>query len=220
MRSLEITTVVGCEVDCEYCPQSKIVSAYQGGKVMDLDTFRMCLSTVPRDVSIVFSGMAEPFQNPKCCDMVLSIVEAHKIYMYTTTIGMTASDVGRLCAVPFQHFIIHVVEEAPQEIVKRCQLMLHNVSFNKMNWDIAHSRAGNLEGKPPINKRKPVKCDPTEGLMDHSVLLPNGDVVLCCMDWGLEHVIGNLLEDTYEDIQDRKAEAYDLCCRCNYAEEV
>ena len=24
-----------------------------------------------------------------------------------------------------------------------------------------------------------------------NVLLPNGDVVLCCMDWSAEHVLGN-----------------------------
>jgi len=25
-----------------------------------------------------------------------------------------------------------------------------------------------------------------------NVLLPNGDVVLCCMDYGLDHILGNL----------------------------
>ena len=35
---------------------------------------------------------------------------------------------------------------------------------------------------------------------DRNVLLPNGDVVLCCMDYNLKHVIGNLLDQTYEEI--------------------
>ena len=35
---------------------------------------------------------------------------------------------------------------------------------------------------------------------DRNVLLPNGDVVLCCMDYNLKHVIGNLLTQTYDEI--------------------
>ena len=35
---------------------------------------------------------------------------------------------------------------------------------------------------------------------DRNVLMPNGDVVLCCMDYNLKHVIGNLLKQKYEDI--------------------
>jgi organic radical activating enzyme len=33
-----------------------------------------------------------------------------------------------------------------------------------------------------------------------NVLLPNGDIVLCCMDYGLKHPLGNLLTQSYEDI--------------------
>ncbi len=35
---------------------------------------------------------------------------------------------------------------------------------------------------------------------DHNVLLPNGDVLLCCMDYGRQHVVGNLLRQSYEAI--------------------
>jgi hypothetical protein len=35
---------------------------------------------------------------------------------------------------------------------------------------------------------------------DRNVLLPNGDVVLCCMDYNLKHIIGNLLTQTYDEI--------------------
>ncbi|MGO9133688.1 MAG: SPASM domain-containing protein [Methylovirgula sp.] len=35
---------------------------------------------------------------------------------------------------------------------------------------------------------------------DHNCLLPNGDVVLCCMDYSMESVIGNLFESRYEDL--------------------
>ncbi len=45
----------------------------------------------------------------------------------------------------------------------------------------------------------PVSCSYTEWY-DQNVLLPNGDVALCCMDYGLKHVIGNLLRDDYESL--------------------
>jgi len=35
---------------------------------------------------------------------------------------------------------------------------------------------------------------------DHNLMLPNGDVLLCCMDYGQAHVLGNLLRDSYEEI--------------------
>jgi radical SAM protein with 4Fe4S-binding SPASM domain len=35
---------------------------------------------------------------------------------------------------------------------------------------------------------------------DKNVLLPNGDIVLCCMDFSYKHIIGNLLKSSYEDI--------------------
>ena len=34
----------------------------------------------------------------------------------------------------------------------------------------------------------------------YNVLLPDGTVVLCCNDFGMRHVLGNLLKNSYEDI--------------------
>lgn len=42
-----------------------------------------------------------------------------------------------------------------------------------------------------------IKC----GRIHQNVLLPSGDVRLCCMDYGGRHVIGNLLRDDYKDLQ-------------------
>ena len=62
-----------------------------------------------------------------------------------------------------------------------------------------------------------------------NVLLPNGDVVACCNDYGLEHVFGNLLEQDYESLfhseefkrleQLQKDDSKDLLCRrdCEFA---
>lgn len=50
-----------------------------------------------------------------------------------------------------------------------------------------------------VSFSNPVVCKSTP-FYDHNVLLPNGDVVLCCMDYGLQNIVGNLLRGTYEDI--------------------
>jgi hypothetical protein len=65
---------------------------------------------------------------------------------------------------------------------------------------------------------------------DRNVLLPNGDVVLCCMDYNLKHVIGNLLTQTYEEIfageklteiiKMNEAPGFDKCSICKSCENV
>lgn len=44
-----------------------------------------------------------------------------------------------------------------------------------------------------------IECATTP-FYDHNVLLPDGRVVLCCMDYGMKHVLGNLLEQDYIDL--------------------
>ena len=39
----------------------------------------------------------------------------------------------------------------------------------------------------------------------HNILLPNGDVVLCHMDWSLRHILGNLLTGDYSSLHTGKA---------------
>jgi FkbM family methyltransferase len=59
-------------------------------------------------------------------------------------------------------------------------------------------------------------CGCVEGLY-HNVLLPNGDVSLCCMDYGLDHIIGNLHEQTYEDLIPEDQTCFALCNHCENA---
>jgi hypothetical protein len=39
----------------------------------------------------------------------------------------------------------------------------------------------------------------------HNILLPNGDVTLCHMDWSLRHILGNLLSGEYSAIHSGQA---------------
>ena len=76
------------------------------------------------------------------------------------------------------------------------------------SWSIAaHDRAGTLDTdsvkEQPIafspKHNYPVKCSKTD-LYNQGVLLPNGEVLLCCMDYDKKHVMGNLLEQDYADL--------------------
>lgn len=51
----------------------------------------------------------------------------------------------------------------------------------------------------------------------HNVLLPNGDVSLCCMDYGLDHILGNLFTQNYLDIIPNPYSTFDLCRYCENA---
>jgi len=67
-----------------------------------------------------------------------------------------------------------------------------------------HSRAGTLtdrEIEPPPTPQNsfPLSCRSTP-FYDRNVLLPNGDVYLCCMDYNLQHKLGNLHENSYLDL--------------------
>ncbi len=70
-----------------------------------------------------------------------------------------------------------------------------------------HSRADSLDleqiGSQKIMETprhtSKITCASTP-FYDKNVLLPNGDIVLCCMDFSYKHIIGNLLKSSYEDI--------------------
>lgn len=69
-------------------------------------------------------------------------------------------------------------------------------------------RAGNLKGeelKSVRNLEGEIYCD-YAFMQDHWVLLPDGTVTLCCMDFGLRHPLGNLCISTYDEI--RREETY------------
>ena len=63
-------------------------------------------------------------------------------------------------------------------------------------------------------------------------MLPDGRVLLCCMDYGMKHVLGNLTEQSYEEIMNGKEidkikaaingdESIDILCRgCSSATEI
>ena len=127
-----------------------------------------------------------------------------------------------------------------------CMGTLHEKVKEQGIWDenLVHtpqmwSRAGNLRGeaqlKPELRqfmdtptvfdvskkakglyKEGELTCGCIEDVY-HNVLLPNGDVSLCCMDYGLEEITGNLYEQSYEDAIPENNQSFKLCGGCENA---
>jgi FkbM family methyltransferase len=79
-----------------------------------------------------------------------------------------------------------------------------------------YSRAGNLFRTDVVKTANP-KSKATCGCQEkiyHNVLMPNGDVVLCCQDYGLNHILGNLYDQSYEEIMPEDGTTFELCSHC------
>lgn len=115
--------------------------------------------------------------------------------------------------------------EPNQDIVK-----MINHRF-PISWQLI-DRAGNLVGnelKSVKKKKNNIYCTRTIN-MNHNVLLPSGDLLLCCMDYSMKRVLGNLNNQKYEDIfmgeimsdvrYANRNEGDILCRKCVYAREI
>jgi len=237
MATLEITTGIGCKNDCSYCPQDVLVKAYKARSScmqMSFDLFKQCLDKVPKKVRILFSGMAEPWLNKACTDMVCYAHQSgFAIVVYTTLVGMSLDDIDRLQPIPFKKFEVHLpdadsltrIKTSAEYLEKLQKIVTSNISglrfmvIGRLHPDVhavvkekVHvrvreviNRAGNLTDFPGIVPQERLggmilckKCGSNK--FNNNLLLPNGDVVLCCMDYGLRYILGNLASNSYHEL--------------------
>jgi sulfatase maturation enzyme AslB (radical SAM superfamily) len=234
---LEITTVSKCIMDCTFCPQQAFQSNYRGCDQLDLENFKKVLSKIPKDVEIHFSGFAEPFLNPQCMDMIeYAHAEGFEIFLYSTLVGLKTAEVERLknCN---PKLVLHlpdnlgntkipITETFMKTLVKVFQTLRVD-EFSVMNANfVSNERAGLCPNSPERKIRGWFYC--SKLISPQFVMLPNCDIVLCCMDFGLKHRLGNLLEMSYAEIVDSsefrnvrlsrfRRGNYSLCKRCAWA---
>lgn len=223
---LEITTHVGCPMNCLDCPQTHLQQKYKGRRMMRLEDYKAAIDKVPRGCRIDFSGMCEPFVNPHCTEMILYAQEkGHPLALYTTLQGATLEDCDRLNEVWFEVVTIHVPDRDGRSTFRITDEYLQVLSrMNCHNYSChgnvdervrpymkprnlityMHDRAGNVECRPhkTIEEDIPIKCGMNGTALNHNVLMPNGDVLMCCMDYGYTAKFGNLFEQTYEEVLD------------------
>ncbi len=225
---VELSTVVGCRMACDFCPQKLHVRSYaakSGDFQMSMATYEQCLVNIPSGIEIMLAGYAEPWLNPHCTDMLLRAhATSHPVSVYTTCVGMTVADVDRIKHLPFLHFCIHLPDDAGRmqlkvtpeylDTVRACLKfipMAKTMVVGKVKPELEKaigrktpdgtrsliSRAGTVENvKAPYKSGKLKNQD----CMYHSVLLPNGDVQMCCCDYSLKATLGSLLSTSHKEL--------------------
>jgi sulfatase maturation enzyme AslB (radical SAM superfamily) len=234
---LEITTVSNCAIDCRFCPQQIFQEHYHGCKSLRLSDFKIALSKVPKNVAIHFSGFAEPFLNPQCIDMIeYAHREGYRIFLFSTLVGLKSKDVPRLQRCK-PKLILHLpdklgnakipITKEYRETLKATLEQLPVDTFYVMDEHfISNERAGSCTDTPARHILGWLFCEKL--FAPQFVMLPNCDVALCCMDFGLKHILGNLSSQSWRDILESpeyqriranrfRVDGDVLCRRCAWA---
>lgn len=209
--NIEITTIIGCYINCTYCPQSNLQKAYKGNKEMSFNDFEKLLKNVPKTAGIVFAGYSEAFLNKRSSYMMrYAIEQGYTVTLYTTLVGFEFKDLAILNGLKFKTVSFHLIVKKRDDFdVKQFAFKQHIKADTWSEETITNpwSRASNLF--PETGKGRKCSVAPK---FDHNVVLPNGELYLCCMDYSLTEPMGNLFDTNYVDIE-RKME-YKLCQNC------
>ena len=211
-KTIEITTAGYCPIKCtKYCPHEVYAKNYKGCKILTRDVYHKMLDHVEPGTKVVFAGFSEPFISKDCVDMVKDTYNAgYSTSLSTTLNGVTMEQIKDLCDnVEFETLALHLPD--PDHIANinvnqeykdvffyavQHVPMVFFISMNGFFW--SNNRENRNRGlKMPV-KRYPIKCGKLKRGIP--VILPNGDAVLCCHDFGLNYPLGNLLDSYLDEI--------------------
>ena len=184
--------------------------------------------------------------------------KGHGLRIFTTLAGMTLRQLEEVISTSPKLLVVHLFDDGEHmngrfvndsylRVLRRLAMIdaawLRFLAFGTVHPEVQSivppdriattqpliSRAGSVNWQivtPPPPLSGPVFC--TEARQFRNVLLPNGDVTLCCMDYQRKHVLGNLTEVSYAElhrsptfrtlIRRMLGEDGELICRsCEYA---
>lgn len=240
---LDITTKIGCSINCKYCPQDVFLKAYYNSnpnreRYLQKDTLIRCIDNLPIETNFQFGGMVEPFLNPNCLELIKVVCEKKRtVNLYTTLIGLNERSLQELMELPIDYVTLHVADAKEYAKIPTTDEYYHlldmAINSKKRNGkpfvdmcnaqtepdarvaDICKEkyiisstlidRAGNLEGTNLVSKRigtGKISCGVCGNALNKNELLPDGTLLLCCMDYGMKHVLGNLKEQSYQEIME------------------
>jgi len=242
MKSVDITTIVGCPNSCTYCPQDKLLSNYYGEKLLSIDKFKTMLDNISKHVIINFAGYSENMFNREIAEMMVHAYEQKfRINLFTTLIGLTDEKINRLKdTVTFNYVNFHKFNGKyyrDSSFYNSVEKFVRLININRYDVQSVQSkvftRASNLKDTYVERKLGRIRCDfyTNNNVWDCNQILPNGDVYLCCMDWALKHKIGNVFLNEYgsEEFNKKRLEIElsmvqndsDLLCRnCEFAKQI
>lgn len=199
-----------------------------GKRIMTPELLARYLASVPCDSILVWSGFSEPFLNPHFPDLIRQYhKDGWTMRLDTTLAGCTKQGAELVAEIPWTMLKIHLpshgdkmkLDVTPEyleilRIVCGSHVFKCFVYFGIMRDDVKaiieaspgrrdyftalHSRAGNNASRPKM-ERKTGKLRECLWLR-RGHLLPNGKLCLCCEDWSLMHVLGDLGTTSYADI--------------------
>lgn len=203
-RWLEVTTRIGCSNMCFYCPQNTLIKSYRGQKIMRTGEFSQILANVDKNTAqIHFSGFSEAFLTDGAEHMMLEAYQkGYQVILFTTLTGFNQEKADFLSQNGMR-FLSARIHDYPMEdrsvfeknvkIFKRANIvdtfdiekvLGNGASRGGKNYDVGF-RYGSLSCMR-------FECN---------VVLPSGDLYLCCSDWGLKHRLGNLKMQHYDSTE-------------------
>jgi len=162
--------------------------------------------------------------------MVHTGQQRRTMVLYTTLVGLRERDVMMLRDLEFREIVVHVpggttfvydeqrwldlnelfrkgtrltptyYVSVGQPNLRIRERLLNSYPEDRWIEDSMISRAGTNPLLPVTLREGGIRCSYASLRFDQNVLLPNGDVILCCMDYGRRHVLGNLFSQTYSEI--------------------
>jgi radical SAM protein with 4Fe4S-binding SPASM domain len=242
--TLEITTIFPCVNACKFCPQDKWRKAYTGKHRMTYDDFCRVLEKIPRDVRLDFSGFSEPFANRDAALMMRrAYQEGYQVGLFTTLVGFRKEDLEIIRNIPFYPCNLHLPDDTNFRVanedrwLEAYRLFVRHIPIDNAVCHMGNvsarirrevekvyvypvlTRSGNVDpdvAAPVVRHAGVISCATSGNLFRQNVVMPNGDVYLCCMDWSLEHKLGNLFEQSYEELY--QGDEYDKI-RCSMKDE-
>ncbi len=249
MNHLEVTLTAGCPMMCSYCPQGNYIKGYKeknttDKKNMTLEDYKKILENVDRRVNdIHFTGFTEPILNKQWYEIVKHTIEkGYKTSLNTTLYSADSETIDKIVSlgIPVRIHLTDSKLEVPHDVYREFASKYKGSlqfdcftseganklppEFSSTKHDI-QSRGDNLDISHRVING-PVRC--ASNRQYSNVVLPNGDVSVCCSDFGLKHIMGNLLVQKLIDIHrsqemnnfNRKmleGDASFICNNCVYA---
>jgi len=208
---VEFSLKIGCKGACiKFCPQEKVVLLYQDTPHLSFESFSRMVNKIPATIDICFSGVSEPSENPDYIRMILyAYRKGHGIMFNTNLSDVTIDDAMRLCQISFTEVMLHLPDSCGNLHIPQTQEYLEVKDYMERHIDsiytmsmnkrfVSHGREDIHRGKSTILRSGRISCYriDTPGWF----VMPNGDVFPCCMTFGLCDKVGNLLEQSYEEI--------------------
>jgi len=240
MKEINITTIVGCPNLCSYCPQDVFLKNYKNDiRILTLDNFKILLQNINKDIVLNFAGFSENFLNPYFIDMLIHSNDlGYKICIYTTLVGFNKDKLNKLKENNVKFYLMRFHEYDGKNFNKK--VFDDNVELFLTNLNVSHyeinkitnpnSRASNNKNFNIDYKKDRLYCNfwNRDLLFFENSITPDGNIYLCCMDFGLKHKIGNLFDYNYESeefnternkiLKLQQLEDSDLLCRsCEYS---